>query len=152
MIIMTVETLSEFILNRYQGLVPQNAWGETSFFYNLDFRFPRGTYFVTIKEKDGENDKVSNLNREGVFRLSFGTDKKDFLKLFGENPVRPGKSGVIIGEYDFQKLDTLMPHPVYGWASWVCILSPKKNSLKSILPLMDKYYEITKKRFEKKLK
>ena len=109
-------------------------------------------YFVTIKEKDGANDKASNLDRENVFRLSFGTDKKDFLKFFGEYSSRPGKSGVIIGEYDFQKLDTLMPHPVYGWIGWVCILNPTENSLQEILPLIDKYYDITKKRFGKKSK
>jgi hypothetical protein len=32
---------------------------------------------LTIKEKDGENDKSSNLNRDGVFRVNFRFPKKN---------------------------------------------------------------------------
>ena len=34
----------------------------------------RGIYFCTIKEKDGDNDKASNLHRYAVFRVNFGID------------------------------------------------------------------------------
>lgn len=121
---MDTNKLSQFIIDRYKDIFTQKDCVETSFFYNPNFRFPRGTYFVTIKEKDGDNDKSSNLYRENIFRLSFSTDKKDFFQLFSEKPARYDKSEVIIGKYDFTKLDKLMPHPVYAWLGWVCILNP----------------------------
>jgi hypothetical protein len=36
---------------------------------------PKGIYFATIKEKDGPNDKASELNRANVYRLSTGVSK-----------------------------------------------------------------------------
>ena len=146
------DELSKFILDRYDGLIPQNTWGETSFFYNPNLTFTRGTYFITIKEKDGQNDKASDLDREDVYRLNFGVDKKTFLELFKHIPARPEKGGIIAGDYDFTKLDTLTPHPVYGWMSWLSILNPTKETLKEILPLIDIAYQITKKRFLQKKK
>jgi hypothetical protein len=148
---LTTQQLTKFILNRYDGLMPQATWGETSFFYNPDSKFARGTYFATIKEKDGDNDKASQLDREGVWRLNFGTVTKSFGGLFGPKPARPAKGGVIAGEYDFTKLDVLTPHPIYGWMGWVCILNPSQKSIDLILPLIDEYFQITKKRFEKRL-
>jgi hypothetical protein len=53
------------------------------FFYNPDNSLPKGIYFATIKESDGPNDKASNLDREGVFRLSIGIGKKNYQSLFG---------------------------------------------------------------------
>ncbi len=54
------EQLIDLILTRCDGLVPQKAWGEVSLFYNSDLKFASGTYFATIKEKNGENDQASN--------------------------------------------------------------------------------------------
>ena len=110
--------LSKYLLETFKDLKVVNAWGETSFFYNPGNLKPRGKYFCTLKEKNGENDKASSLNREGVFRLNFGISKVQFLELFGDIPARPTKGGVIAGSYDFTKLDTLYPHPVYGWM-WI---------------------------------
>jgi hypothetical protein len=45
-----------------------------------------------------------------------------------------------------------MPHPVYGWIYWVCILNPSKQTWNNVLPLIDSYYEATKNRFEKRVK
>jgi hypothetical protein len=149
---MTPEEMSKFLFDRYEGLIPQNTWGETSFFYNPGFKLSRGTYFVTIKEKDGDNDKASELDREGVFRINFGMAKKEFLETFGKLYARPAKGQIIDGDYNFTALDTLMPHPVYGWIYWVCVLNPSEKTLKEITPLIDSYYETTKKRFEKRVK
>jgi len=50
---MTIEEVKEIIINSYRGLVPINTWSETSYFYNPGLLLKRGTYFITIKEKDG---------------------------------------------------------------------------------------------------
>lgn len=103
---------------------PVEAWGETSFFVNPGGRLRRGTYFATVKEKDGDNDRASGLDRDGVWRLNLGLPKDDFRARFGTPPVRPAKGGVVEGEWDFRALDVLTPHPVYGWMSWAAVLCP----------------------------
>jgi hypothetical protein len=100
------------------------AWGETSFFYNPANLLARGTYFATIKDKDGKGDSGSCLDRNGVWRLNLGVSAKTFSDLFGAKPVRPAKGKVIEGPWNFTEVDTLTPHPVYGWMGWVAILNP----------------------------
>jgi hypothetical protein len=38
--------------------------------------------------------------------------------------------------HDFTALDTLTPHPVYGWMSWVSVLNPSKTTFEAIEPLL----------------
>ncbi len=42
-------------------------------------KLKRGIYVLTVKEKDGENDKASMLNRHGVYRISIGLKKETFM-------------------------------------------------------------------------
>lgn len=103
---------------------PQDAWGETSYFYNPGRWLPRGAYFATVKDRDGANDGASALNRPGVWRLSMGVSTAAYVELFGSRPPRPPKGGVIAGDWDFRVLDVLTPHPIYGWMAWVAVLTP----------------------------
>jgi hypothetical protein len=137
---MTPEQIMSYVSSTFDGLAIKSVWGETSFFYNPGHRFPHGTYFLTIKEKNGDNDRASDLDREGVFRLNFGLPKKEFVKLFGAPPKCPGKGCIIEGPWDFTELDCLMPHPVYGWCGWVGVLNPSAATLKSCEPLIAAAY------------
>lgn len=145
----TPAILSNYLMKTFDGLTPIQAWGETSFFYNPDHLRPRGTYFCTLKEKDGENDLASKLSRPGHFRFNFGISKSSFLKLFGKIPARPNKGCVIEGNYAFQQLDLLCPHPVYGWMCWVAIINPSESTLHKIEPLL---FECHRLAIEKHLK
>ena len=136
----------------FPGLVVVKAWGEKSFFYNPQERLKRGVYFCTIKEKDGDNDKASALDRCGVLRLSFGISKQLFGRLFGELPRRPRKGGVIQGLYDHTALDCLMPHPVYGWMAWVGILNPSQETWARLQPLLTESYELALEKYAKRVK
>ena len=138
----TPSSISNFLLTTFEGLREIDSWGETSFFYNPDNIGPRGTYFFTIKEKNGNNDKASSLDRKGVFRLNFGISKATFLKMFSSIPKRPAKGGIIEGEYEFTDLDSLTPHPVYGWMCWVSILNPSKDSFEQIKSLIFESYHL----------
>ena len=120
----TPETIETYLLTTYQHLNPINSWGERSYFVNPDLKLKRGTYFATVKSKDGENDRASNLDREGVYRLNISLTPEKFNNIFGIKFSRPPKGGIIIGNYDFQKLNTFMPHPVYGWMNWIVINNP----------------------------
>lgn len=133
----TINTL----LNNYAGVVVMSAWGESSLFYNPNRILPRGVYFVTIKEKDGENDKVSNLTREGIFRLSIGVSKSTYIEHFGRPPSRPAKGKVIEGSWNFTETNKLLPHPVYAWMGWVAVNSPTRETFDSLSPLFDSAYQ-----------
>ena len=110
---MQVEDIVARITNEFEGLVPKSSWGDTSLFYNPGMALPNGIYFCTLKEKNGANDKASELDRDGVFRLSIGMAQKSYEKYFGSKPKRPPKGGIIDTGHDFTALDKLMPHPIY---------------------------------------
>ena len=147
---MNAEEITTHILENFQGTTLKHSYGERSFFYNPGNLLPRGTYFLTIKEHDGPNDKASQLDRENVFRLNFGSSKETYKSLFDEMPTRPPKGAHIEGPYDFTALDILMPHPVYGWSGWLCVLNPSVETFENILPLIQDYYRQAIIRFEKR--
>eukprot|EP01031_Cornospumella_fuschlensis_P038421 gene38421-46697_t len=137
---MNLATLVSTLISRFPGLVQVSAWGETSLFYNPNGLLKRGTYCITFKEKDGENDSASALNREEVdYRMNFKVTKETFLSRFKEPslPARPSKGGIITLKsgrtYDPTVLDTLIPHPVYGWMGWVSIINPSERTITDIL-------------------
>lgn len=138
-------------LSAIDGVTIVETWGETSFFYNPGHRFKRGAYFATIKDVDSENDKASNLSREGVWRLNMGICKQTYRNLFGPPPPRPAKGHVIDGPWDLTALDTLTPHPIYGWMNWVAILNPSIASWASCQPLIVNAAARAKQVFERRL-
>jgi hypothetical protein len=149
---MTPEQIVDRMCASFDGVVPKQSWGETSLFYNPDGWLPNGVYFCTLKEKDGDNDKASQLNREGVFRLAFGLAPNSYLQLFGDKPARPVKGSTVATGHNFAELDKLMPHPVYAWMCWGQILSPSLDSFERAFPLLEEAYIISTKKFQQKLK
>lgn len=148
--VLDIDAVDSWIMSTFDGIVPINSWGERSYFYNPGSRAARGTYFLTIKEKDGANDRASNLDRLGVWRLNFGLPRPDFVRLFGCQPVRPGKGQAIEGPWVFTTLDLLTPHPVYGWMGWVSILNPSRESFDRIKPLIGTAYGKARENFAKR--
>lgn len=147
----TPDSIIDHLLDRFEGTRVVEAWGERSIFYNPGLMLPRGVYFATVKEKDGENDKASDLDRAGVFRFNVGTSKPLFLERFGPPPSRPGKGGVVDGPWNFTARDTLTPHPVYGWMSWVAILNPSTENFADMSEIMEAAFFKAKASFEKKV-
>ena len=147
---MNVSSITQYINKTYPHIHPVASWGETSFFYNPDRQLPRGIYFATIKEKDGKNDRASNLDRSDVFRLNIGISKSTYLSLFGPQPSRPRAGGIIESGHDFAALDQLIPHPVYSWMSWVCVLNPSAATFESVKPLLSEAYDLAVVKFTKR--
>ncbi|NEQ47092.1 MAG: hypothetical protein F6K00_27555 [Leptolyngbya sp. SIOISBB] len=147
---MSPEAVVSRICTEFSGVVPKSTWGETSLFYNPEKKLPNGIYFCTLKEKDGEHDQASNLNREAVFRLGIGLPSKTYISLFGEKPPRPTKGGIVSTGHDFTLLNELTPHPVYAWMGWVQILSPTENTLGQLWPLLRTAYAQAIEKFDKK--
>lgn len=136
------------IENSFEGIVIKHAFSETTFFYNPGHLRPHGVYFLTIKDQDGPNDKASNLDRDGVFRISFKPDPATYQRYFGNKPRRPLKGKAIDLPIDFSELDKWMPHSVYAWMGWTMILSPTKKSLEQLWPDLDQAYILAKAKFE----
>jgi len=147
---MTPEGTRALILRDFPETEAHESWGETSLFCNPGGRFVRGAYFLTLKSQDGANDRASALDRPGVFRMSFGLPHGVFEPHFGRPPARPSKGGVIEGPWDFTTQGQLMPHPVYGWMSWVCILNPSVADIAEHMSLIRAAHAKAVKTFERR--
>lgn len=135
----------------FSGVVPVAAWGETAFFYNPGRVLPRGVYFCTLKDRDGDHDRASRLDRPGVFRLNLGVGEDAYRERFGVLPPRPPAGGVVDTGHDFAALDALMPHPVYAWMGWVCVLNPGAATFENVKPLLAGSYEIAVRKFRRRM-
>ncbi|MDE5671431.1 MAG: hypothetical protein K2I14_08255 [Eubacterium sp.] len=147
---MESEEILNYCLEHLGGTVLVNSWGEKGIFYNPDNKLKRGIYILTVKEKDGDNDKGSFLDRDGIYRVNLGIRKQTFIKMFGKVPKRPAKGCVVDLKYDFTETDKMIPHPVYAWMSWICILNPGNETFEKLKPLITEAYEYAKEKYEKK--
>ncbi len=146
----TPEQILQYCLKNLDGTVLAESWGEKGIFYNPNGVLKRGVYVLTVKEKDGENDKASGLDREGVFRVNLGVRKNTFLEMFGTVPKRPPKGGVVDMPCDFTETDKILPHPVYAWIGWICALNPSEETFEKLEPLIREAYEYAKEKYAKR--
>ena len=145
----------EEILNDLLGLDPglkrESYYGERSIFFNPGVVAPLGTIFASIKDRDGPNDRASNLSRPGVFRFAFCLSRQAFEQRFGETPRRPPKGGVVdLARHDVTRLRALTPHPVYAWMRWVQILSPTRDDMAALQPFLEDSLEAVKAKWREK--
>lgn len=146
------DEIIKFCLENLDGTVFIESWGERGIFYNPNNALKRGVYILTVKEKDGENDKSSDLNRENIYRVNIGIRKHTFMNMFGKIPDRPKKGGIVDMEYDFTETDKIMPHPVYAWMSWICCLNPSECTFENLKPLIQESYEYANEKYNKRKK
>lgn len=149
---MKPEKILDHCLRELEGVVLVESWGERAIFYNPDGKLKRGVYVVTIKDKDGENDKSSRLDRPGAYRVNMGVRKTTFESMFGPLPKRPPKGGVVDMDYDFSASGQLLPHPVYAWMGWVCLLNPGEAAFEVLKPLIREAYACAKEKYQKRAK
>lgn len=107
----TPDEISRCCLKTLEETVLVSSWRERGVFYNPGRTLKRGVYVLSVKEKDGENNKGSRLDREGVYRLNLGLGWETFRRLFGPLPQWPPKGGIVEAPCDFTALDTLLLHP-----------------------------------------
>ena len=122
-------------MNTFAGVETMTTLGYTFFFYGPDRMLP----FTTIATADNEGDRVSNLDRPGVFRLNIGVSKQTVQVLFGTGKVD-------VSAYDFTALDTIMPHPDYAAQSWLCVLNPGDTTFQQLQPLLSEAYDLAVRR------
>lgn len=132
---MDEKSITDYIMNTFAGVETMTALGYDFFFYGTERMLP----FATIATADNEGDRVSNLDRPGVFRLNIGVSKQTFQSLFGTGKID-------ISTYDFTVLDTLMPHPDYAAQSYLCVLNPSDTTFQKLQPLLNEAYELAVRR------
>ena len=136
---MDEQTITRYILDIFSDVETTDAFGYTFFFYRDDHMLP----FATLARTDNEHDRVSNLDRPGVFRVNIGVGKQTFQTLFGAEGRR-------VEEYDFTALDTLMPHPDYAAQSFICVLSPGDATAQQVRLLLAEAYERAVQRYQRR--
>ena len=132
---MDESSITSYILYTFANVETTTAFGYTFFFYGDDHKLP----FATMAGSDNEYDRVSNLDRPGVFRLNIGVSKQTFQALFGAGKVD-------VSGYDFTALDTIMPHPDYAAQSFICVLSPSEATFQKIQQLLGEAYDLALRR------
>ena len=147
---MKPEEVLRYCLEHLEGTLRAESWGESGIFYNPGGVLKRGVYVLTVKEKDGANDRASQLNRPGIYRVNLGLRKETCTRLFGPLPSRPPKGGVVSAGADFTALDRLMPHPVYAWMGWIAALNPSPETFEAMKPLIQESYEYAREKFAKR--
>lgn len=135
-------SILQFLKETFEGIHVVTSNGNHFFFYSPNKKLPeRAMPFATLVTND-DYDKVSLLNRPGVFRLNIGISKTTYHSLLGEPPAPPSSDDAINSEHDFTILDQLLPHPIYGHLFWICILNPNSATFHQIIkPLLTEAYE-----------
>jgi hypothetical protein len=130
--------LHRWIVESFDGVATQEAHGYTFYFFGEDRKLP----FVTIAHPQNAWEKVSDLDRPGVYRLNIGVRPETYRALFGPQPPKAGASGVVETGHDFTALDQVMPHPHYATQSWLCVLSPSADTFACLQPLVREAYDL----------
>ena len=115
----------------------EDNFGYIFYFVGDDHRLP----FVTIGHSDNDFDRVSNLDREGVFRINIGVSRETYKSLLGE----PDTDNV-----DYSVLDIFLPHPHYAKQHYLCILNPSGNNVEVTKNLIVEAHAIAASRLRKK--
>lgn len=147
---MTIDGIVEYVQHSFPDVHDDFNWGERALFYNPGRQLPKGIYFLTFKEKDGENDSASKISA-GQYRLNVGISKRAFAERFGRIPVRPAAGGVVDSGHDFTQSNVVMPHPIYGWMCWVAVKNPTQETFESIKPLLAESHQIAAGKFKKRI-
>lgn len=147
---MEVRAWIDYCLDNLPGTVSVDSWGERGIFYNPDGKLRRGVYVATIKEKDGENDAASRLDRPGTYCINIGLRKQTFIHMFGALPARPKKGSVVDMPFDFSETDVILPHPVYAWMGWIRVIDPSAQTFERCKPLLMEAYVYAQEKWAKR--
>lgn len=131
--------VTRYITDTFEHVETAVNLGYTFFFYRDDHMHA----FATIASTGNEYEKISNLDRPGVYRLNIGVSRETFRSLFGTGKID-------VSAYDFTTLDTLLPHPDYSSQHFLCVLSPSEATFEQVRALLAESYEVAVKRYNKR--
>jgi hypothetical protein len=129
----------EVFVAELTGVQREENYGYTFFFAGDDHRLP----FVTIANSDNEFDDVSDLDREGVFRLNIGVSRETFKTLVGHLDAE---------DIDYAALNVFLPHPDYARQHFICILNPEGENVEETRRLILEAHSIAAARLQRRVK
>ena len=129
----------ETFVAELENVQREENFGYSFFFVGDDHRLS----FVTIANSDNDYDNVSNLNREGVFRINIGVSKETFKNLIGEPSSEP---------VDYSVLNVFLPHPEYARQHFICILNPSGENVETTKKLIVEAHSIAAVQLQRKAK
>jgi hypothetical protein len=129
----------EAFVAELENVQREENFGYSFFFVGDDHRLP----FVTIANSDNDYDNVSNLDRDGVFRINIGVSKQTFKSLIAEPSSEP---------VDYSVLDVFLPHPDYARQHFVCILNPSGENVETTKRLIIEAHSIAADRLQRAAK
>lgn len=139
---MTIAEITDLIATNYSNANITEANGDLFFLYGEDKMMP----FATIVTSDNDFDHLSQLNREGFFRLNIGVSKATFAAAFEGLELKKGIGAYADAPFDFAAANVLMPHPLYGAMYWFCIVNPRQDNWAMLKTYLDEAYGIAGKR------
>jgi Family of unknown function (DUF6194) len=129
----------EAFVAQLENVQREENYGYSFFFVGDDHLLS----FVTIANSDSEYDNVSNLERDGVFRINIGVSRETFKKLIPAHGPEP---------IDYSVLNVFLPHPEYSRQHFVCILNPTQENIESTKKLIVEAHSIATVRLRRKTK
>jgi hypothetical protein len=133
---MNQEEVEAFVAN-LGDVEREDNFGYIFFFVGDDHRVG----FVTIGHSDNEFDSLSNLNREGVFRVNIGISRESYESLLGDFPAE---------NIDYSVLNVFLPHPHYAKQHFVSILNPSDENAEVTKKLIVEAHSIAASRYKRK--
>ncbi len=128
---------AEAFVANMENVQREENFGYTFFFVGDDHRLP----FVSLADSDNDYDNVSNLNREGVFRINIGVSRETFESLFADANAE---------NVDYKALNVFMPHPDYARQHFVCILNPSGEKEALAKKLMVEAHDLAASRLQRR--
>ena len=127
----------EAFVEKLDNVQREENFGYIFYFVGDDHLVP----FVSIADSDNEYDSVSNLNREGVYRVNIGISRETYESL-------PGGSST--DNIDYSALNVFLPHPEYSKQHFVCILNPSQENAERTKQLIVEAHSIAAARLSRR--
>ncbi|MCC6614980.1 MAG: hypothetical protein IT320_15985 [Anaerolineae bacterium] len=127
----------EAFVAQLEDVQREDNFGYAFFFVGDDHRLP----FVTLANSDNAFDSVSQLDRDGVFRVNIGVSRETFAALVGDASAEA---------IDYAALNVFLPHPDYAKQHFVCILNPSGENVDTTKNLIVEAHAIAAARLKRK--
>ena len=117
-----------YCLDNFSNVDPVDSHDGTTIYF--DRGEGKRSFFINIKEFDTPDDNSSNLDRDGIFRITIRLSKKSYDDLFG---TQANNKYVQSKGCDYKQVNKIMPHKTLSKEYYIICLSPSNDLFNSIL-------------------
>lgn len=148
---MGADELKRYICMAFDGVEVSTGSGDYFFYYDPDLTWEKHRFpFATIVTGD-HYDTVSQLDRDGAYRVNIGLSRDAYTGLFGPPPTEHDERGVLVTGFDYAARDTLLPHPIYASQYWVCVVDPGERTCDQVRKLLAEAYRFAARKYSNRV-